>query len=109
MLVKYASGSPYTPAENTRSAQPEQNTARFPTTSTVNMKLSKEFHIRESNQQVFMEIYNLFNKKNLVGFDDDDTDLMRHLRYTGEWTGPYNDVTVYGQPREIRAGFKIGF
>ena len=28
---------------------------------------------------------------------------------TGEWTGPYNDVTVYGPPREIRAGFKIGF
>ncbi|MFC1800054.1 TonB-dependent receptor domain-containing protein [Candidatus Eisenbacteria bacterium] len=109
MLVRYASGSPYTPAENTRSAQPEQNTARFPNTSTVNMKLTKEFHFRESNQQVFMEIYNLFDKKNLVGFDDDDTDLMRHLRYTGEWTGPYNDVTVYGPPREIRAGFKIGF
>jgi hypothetical protein len=109
MLVKYATGSPYTPVENTRSAQPEQNTARFPNTSTVNMKLSKDFHFRNSSQQVFMEVYNLFNKKNLVAFDDDDTDLMRHLRYTGEWTGPYNDVTVYGPPREIRAGFKIGF
>ena len=109
LLLKYASGAPYTPVENTRSAQPEQNTARFPSTSTVNVKLSKDFHIHSLDQQVYLQVHNLFNKKNLVAFDDTNSDLMRHLRYTGEYTGPYDDLTVYGSPREIRAGFKLGF
>jgi outer membrane receptor protein involved in Fe transport len=109
MLLKYASGSPYTPVENTRSAQPEQNTARFPSTSTVNMKLSKDFHVYNAKQQVYLQVHNLFNKKNLVAFNDANTDLMRHLRYTGEYTGPYGDLTVFGPPREIRAGFTLGF
>jgi len=109
LLLKYASGSPYTPVENTRSAQPEQNTARFPSTSTVNVKLSKDFRFYGAEQQMYLQVHNLFNKKNLVAFDDTNSDLMRHLRYTGEYTGPYDDLTVYGSPREIRAGFKLGF
>jgi outer membrane receptor protein involved in Fe transport len=109
VLVKYASGSPYTPVENTRSAQPEQNTARFPATSVVNVKLSKDFHFYGMKEQLFLQIHNLFNKRNLVAFDDGNSDLMRHLRFTGEYTGPYDDVTVYGSPREIRAGFKLSF
>jgi outer membrane receptor protein involved in Fe transport len=109
VLLKYASGAPYTPVENTRSAQPEQNTARFPATSIVNVKLSKDFRIYGAEQQAYLQVHNLFNKKNLVAFDDSNSDLMRHLRYTGEYTGPYGDLTVYGSPREIRAGFKLGF
>ena len=109
VLVKYASGSPYTPVENTRSAQPEQNTARFPATAVVNLKLSKDFHLYGVTEQAFLQVHNLFNKRNLVAFDDDNTDLMRHLRFTGEYSGPFNDVTVYGSPREIRAGLKLAF
>ncbi len=109
VLVKYASGSPYTPVENTRSAQPEQNTARFPSTSIANLKISKDLRLFNLNEQVFFQIQNLFNKRNLVGFDDDNTDLMRHLRLTGEYTGPFNDLTVYGAPREIKAGIKLEF
>ncbi len=108
VLLKYASGAPYTPVENTRSAQPEQNTARFPSTSMVNVKLSKDFRFYGVEQQMYLQVHNLFNKKNLVAFDDTDSDLMRHLRYTGEYSGPYDDLTVYGSPREIRAGFKLG-
>jgi outer membrane receptor for ferrienterochelin and colicin len=109
VLFKYASGSPYTPVENTRSAQPEQNTARFPSTSVVNVKLSKDFHFHSLPQQLYLQIHNLFNKRNLVAFDDSNTDLMRYLRFHGEYTGPYDDVTVFGSPREIRAGVKLGF
>jgi outer membrane receptor protein involved in Fe transport len=109
ILVKYASGSPYTPFENTRSAQPEQNTARFPSTSVVNIKLSKDFHLYGVTEQLFLQVHNLFNKRNLVAFNDDDTDLMTYLRYTGEYTGPYEDLTVFGSPREVRAGFKVSF
>jgi outer membrane receptor protein involved in Fe transport len=109
VLVKYASGSPYTPVENTRSAQPEQNTARFPSTAMVNVKVSKDFHFYGVTEQAFLQVHNLLNKRNLVAFDDDNTDLMRHLRFTGDYTGPFNDVTVYGSPREIRAGLKLAF
>jgi outer membrane receptor protein involved in Fe transport len=109
VLLKYASGSPYTPVENTRSAQPEQNTARFPSTAIVNVKLSKDLHLYGLTEQLFLQIENLFDKRNLVAFDDGDTDLMRHLRFTGEYTGPYDDLTVYGAPREIKAGFNLAF
>jgi outer membrane receptor protein involved in Fe transport len=109
VLVKYATGSPYTPVENTRSLQPEQNTARFPDISLVNLKISKDFSLFAKKEQVFLEVYNLFNKLNLTSFNDENTDLMRHLRLYGEWTGPYDDVTVYGNPREIRAGFRLMF
>jgi len=54
-------------------------------------------------------VFNLFNKQNLVNFSDDNTDLMRQLRLYGTWTGPYDDVTVYGRPREIRGGFRLVF
>ena len=108
-LIKYSTGSPYTPTEATRSLQPEQNTARFPDISLVNMRLSKDFQLFTQKEQVFVEVYNLFNKQNLVNFSDDDSDLMRHLRLYGTWTGPYDDVTVYGGPREIRAGFRLVF
>ncbi len=108
-LIKYATGSPYTPTEASRSLQPEQNTARFPDISVVNMRLSKDFHLFAQKEQVFLEVFNLFNKKNLVNFNDDNSDLMRHLRLYGTWTGPYDDVTVYGGPREIRGGFRVVF
>jgi outer membrane receptor protein involved in Fe transport len=108
-LVKYASGSPYTPVENSRSAQPEQNTARFPSTSVVNMKVSKDFHLYSLTQRLFLQIDNLFNKKNLVAFNDSNTDLMRYLRFYGEYTGPYDDLTVYGAPREIKSGIQLMF
>jgi outer membrane receptor protein involved in Fe transport len=109
LLVKYASGSPYTPAESNRSQQPEQNTARFPSTSVVNVKVSKDFHIYSTIERLFLQVDNLFNKKNLVAFDDTDTDLMRYLQFQGEYTGPYNDVTVFGAPREIKAGIQLQF
>lgn len=73
------------------------------------MRLSKDFQLFTQKEQVFVEVYNLFNKQNLVNFSDDDSDLMRHLRLYGTWTGPYDDVTVYGGPREIRAGFRLVF
>jgi outer membrane receptor protein involved in Fe transport len=108
-LLKYASGVPYTPVENTRSSEPERNTARLPSTSIFNIKASKDFRLFGKREQLYIKIYNLFDKKNLVAFNDDSTDLMRHLRLTGEYTGPYNDVTVYGAPREITAGIKLTF
>ncbi|MGQ9810599.1 MAG: TonB-dependent receptor [bacterium] len=109
VLLKYASGAPYTPVENTRSRQPEQNTARFPSTSIVNLRAAKYLNLFGLREQLYIQVENLFNKRNLVAFDDENTDFMRHLRLTGEYTGPYNDVTVYGSPREIRGGFEIGF
>jgi hypothetical protein len=75
----------------------------------VNVKLSKDFHFHSLPQQLYLQIHNLFNKRNLVAFDDSNTDLMRYLRFHGEYTGPYDDVTVFGSPREIRAGVKLGF
>jgi outer membrane receptor for ferrienterochelin and colicin len=108
-MVKYASGSPYTPADNSRSQQPEQNTARFPATSVVNVKASKDLHLHSLTQRVFVQVDNIFDKKNLVAFDDTNSDLMKYLRSRGEYTGPYNDVTVFGSPREIKAGLEILF
>lgn len=108
-LVKYASGAPYTPTENSRSQQPEQNTARFPSTSVVNAKVSKDLHLYSLTQRVYLQVDNLFNKKNLVAFDDSNTDLMKWLRVNGEYTGPYDDVTVFGSPREIKAGIELMF
>jgi outer membrane receptor for ferrienterochelin and colicin len=109
VLVQYSTGSPYTPEDASRSLQPEQNTARFPDISLVNMRFSKDFQIFAKKEQVFIEVFNLFNKQNLVSFNDDNSDLMRELRLYGTWTGPYDDVTVYGRPREIRGGFRLVF
>ena len=108
-LVKYASGAPYTTVESGRSQQPEQNTERFEATSTVNVKFSKDLHFYSTTQRLYVQVDNLFNKKNLVAFDDSNTDLMRWLRLNGEFTGPYDDVTVFGPPREIKAGIQLLF
>jgi outer membrane cobalamin receptor len=107
LLWNYATGSPYTIAS--RSLQPEQNNRRFPSISWANLHLEKYFHWGNLRQTLFLRVNNLFDNRNLVNFNDTDAEFVNYLLETGEWTGPYDDVTVYGSPRVIKAGLRIDF
>jgi hypothetical protein len=106
-LWSYASGNPYTIAS--QSQQPEINNRRFPNLSTANVHLEKYFNFWNLRETLFLRINNLFDRRNIINFDDDDVEMINYLLETGQWTGPYNDVTVFGAPRVIKAGFRVDF
>ncbi len=106
-LWTYATGSPYTIAS--RSAQPEQNNRRFPGIQTANLLMEKYFAWWNLKETFFVRVNNLFDARNVINFNDDSAEMINYLLETGEWTGPYNDLTVYGAPRVIKAGFRVDF
>ncbi|MCK4548337.1 MAG: TonB-dependent receptor [Candidatus Eisenbacteria sp.] len=107
ILWTYATGNPYTVAA--QSLQPEQNNRRFPGISRANLHIEKYFRFWNLRETLFLRVNNLFDKRNLVNFNDGDVESMNYLLETGRWTGPYDDPTVYGSPRVIKAGFRVDF
>ncbi len=107
LLWTYATGSPYTIAS--RSMQPEQNNRRFPNVQTANLHVEKYFQWWNLKETFFLRVNNLFDARNLISFNDDSAEMINYLLETGEWSGPYNDVTVFGSPRVIKAGFRVDF
>jgi|GEM_PF-325781 len=107
LLWTYATGSPYTIAS--RSLQPEQNNHRFPSISKTNLHMEKYFRWWNLRETVFLRVNNLFDNRYVLNFDDTSPEMVNYLLETGEWTGPYNDLTVYNSPRVIKAGLRVDF
>lgn len=107
LLWTYASGSPYTIAS--LSMQPEQNNRRFPSISWTNVHVEKYFRWWNLHETLFLRVNNLFDKQNVMSFDDTNPEMINYLLENSEWTGPYNDLTVYGSPRVVKAGLRVDF
>jgi hypothetical protein len=107
LLWTYATGSPYTVAS--RSVQPEQNNHRFPSISRTNLQLEKYFGWWNLRETLFLRVNNLFDTRDVIGWDDTDAEMVNYLLETGQWEGPYNDLTVFSAPRVIKAGLRVDF
>jgi len=140
-IINSGSGSPYTKRNrpNNGTVVGTLNGSRKPWRTTINMRLDRDFRIKLSNKKedgtkekysdlnVYLEISNLLNTKNVLGVysytgnpDDDgflnyadyqtsintqnDVEAFRNY-YSMYINSPYN----YSTPRTIRLGVQFGF
>jgi hypothetical protein len=109
LAVNYATGAPYTDPK-TLSRKPARNNARFPSISTVDAEVHKDFTLFGIDAEGFVRMTNVFDQRNLINWDDTDQDLRNWLvAHPGDFLGPFHDYTVYGPPRNTLAGVKVNF
>jgi outer membrane receptor protein involved in Fe transport len=107
LLIKASSGEPYTPSAR-RSNYIPKNSARMPATYSVDLEASKSFRIAPLSFEVFLEVLNLTNAKNVVYVwtDTGDPDVT----YDGGHSLEYQlDPSNYGPPRRMRIGARLKF
>lgn len=97
----YGSGFPWTPPiRSERDAIELINSRRLPSTKNADLRLFKNFPLWRGNLQVFMDIYNVFNTKNLGGiYDENWYDQFKDPE------GEVKDLSVWEPRRQTRIGF----
>lgn len=99
----YGSGFPYTPPIKTlREAIENINAKRLPSTQNTNLRIFKQFAFGPVSIRAFMDMNNVFNRKDLVGFNNVDW-------YTqfGDPEGEVKDPTVWSARRTTRVGIEL--
>jgi hypothetical protein len=112
VIGTYASGFLYTnPTADNRSAR-KLETA--PSNSSVDVRLEKSFVFAGKRLGVFMDVKNLFNKENILGYSTTTTGPLKFFT-TGDPTGDYNrailedGTSVYYLPRQVYLGAYFEF
>ena len=110
---RWGSGFPYSQSGQ-GTAQPEINGRRFPWTMSTDLRLNREFRLGPLMMDAFMEVRNLFDRRNLVR-----TDLVDVAWYDADQdgdgepdhdpTGATGDQRVYDRHRQIRFGLGLSW
>jgi len=113
VIGTYASGFLYTnPTVDNRTAR-QLETA--PSNSMVDIRLEKGFVFAGKRLGVFMDIKNLFNKENILGYATGTGTSTLKFFNTGNPTGDYNrsiledGTSVYDMPRQVYLGAYFEF
>lgn len=108
ILGNFGSGLPYTPTDARGKNAGEYNSARLPWTGTVNLRLNKDFHFWGFKQRLYADIWNLFDKENVLqvyqstGKPDDSANpnTSEEAQHNPHWFGP---------PRQAELGLQVSF
>ena len=116
LIGNYGSGFPYTPAfRGLRTAI--ENSERKPDRYNVDLRMHKRLRLWKLNTLLFLNIYNIFDRKNeeIVYSDTGRSDYTLIPRYTGEVRGA-NTLEEYlirpdyfSAPRQVKFGFGVSF
>ncbi|UCE19238.1 MAG: TonB-dependent receptor [Gemmatimonadota bacterium] len=114
LLFRYGSGTPYTGYTGWfgESRSPVENNERLPETFTVDLKLNKMFRVSSNmSANVYILVDNLLDRENVYRFDDTNIliPMVEYLHETGDFSGPYDDPTVFGSHREIKGGVSFSW
>lgn len=91
LLWRYGSGHPYTPETAAQSkGQVAKNSVRLPWTSTVDLRVNKNFRFEDVTLSLFLEAENLFNKEN-----EQKANVV------------LSDPTRLGPPRQVATGLRL--
>ena len=116
-IGQYQSGFPYTPAIQSLE-QTFENSDRKPANYTVDLRISKKFVFKSLDYNVFLKVYNVFDRRNEIDVYTDTGragySLVSH--YVGERTATVNTLDewlrrpdYYSPPRMVVVGFGIQF
>jgi outer membrane receptor for ferrienterochelin and colicin len=107
----FGSGFPYTHT-NQGTYEPEVNMGRYPATNTAALKVNKAIWLSDMTLDVWCEVTNLFNRKNVDNIED-----IAWLD-VGEWyfdwedadpTGQLDNHYAFSRPRMIRFGLGLNW
>ena len=105
VIARVNSGAPYTPSSRRVSYVP-RNSARMPTTYTIDLEFGKSWKLGTFTLEPFVEILNLTNHKNVlyVWPDTGEPNVTFDTAYSKEYL---DDPSNYGPPRQIRIGARL--
>jgi len=116
LIWQLQSGLPYTPTYQNLQLVFE-NSGRKPFISYVDFRIARHFNLLRARLNLFLKIYNLFDKRNEIDVYQDTGragySLVTH--YTGERNANVNTLDewlqrpdFYSEPRKFLLGFEIG-
>jgi outer membrane receptor protein involved in Fe transport len=105
VIVRVNSGAPYTPSSRRSSFIPI-NSARMPTTYSIDLEFGKSWKFGQFGFEPFVEILNLTDHKNVlyVWPDTGAPDVTFDTAHSREYL---QDPSNYGPPRRIRIGARL--
>jgi outer membrane receptor protein involved in Fe transport len=107
VLVKASSGEPYTPTAR-RSNYIPKNSGRLPASFSIDAEASKAWRISNVSVEIFCEVLNLTNARNVVYVWSDTG--QPDVTYDGGHSLEYmTDPSNYGPPRRMRLGARLRF
>ncbi len=102
-LWYYGSGTRWTPPKGQDKAAPD-NTETLPYNMTLDMRITKRFHVGRLVPQIFVDVRNLLDRQNIIAIDDEEWYYAK-----GDPEGKYGNPTVYDRGRLTRIGFRVDF
>ncbi len=125
MVSHFGSGLPYTRTDSKGSRLGERNADRLPANYTVDMRFNKDFGLGKTGRYLmsfFVEVDNLFNRKNVLGVytntgrPDNDGEILgtsvalNNPNEIGYYNHLYDhDPQNFAPPRTIRLGLEYNF
>jgi len=113
VLGTWQSGFLYTnPTVDNRTAR---QLVTAPSNGSVDVRLEKGFVVASKRIAVFMDVKNLFNKQNILGYATATGTSQLKFYNTGDPTGDYSrailpdGTSVYGPPRQVYLGANVEF
>jgi outer membrane receptor protein involved in Fe transport len=110
LVWQYGSGRPYSSAA--RVENPPINDKRYPWTSNTDLSFQKRFDVRGIQPYVQLQVYNLFDRKNLMYIADTE---IYEADFDGDGdpdhdpTGAYGNPGVWGPRRTVQAAVGFAF
>jgi hypothetical protein len=105
---RFQSGLPYSPTDTRGQRIADENSARMPSTWQLDLRANKTFDIGQLKFDVFTEITNLTNRRNIVNVFT-DSGLPLDSRDPGYTTFGERDPYNLGLQRNIRVGAEVTF
>lgn len=103
VVHSYGSGFPYTPPIRTISEAVENiNAKKLPSYQNTDLRISKGISIKKIYLNFFMDIYNVFNRKDLSTFAN-----VEYYEYFNNPEGEERDPTVWSPRRRTRVGVEM--
>ncbi|MEN3043856.1 MAG: TonB-dependent receptor [Candidatus Hydrothermales bacterium] len=105
LQYSYGSGYPWTPPiRSERDAIELINARRLPSTKDADLRIYKNFPLLrgKGNLQLFVDIYNIFNYRNLVSIEDENW-----YDQFGDPEGEVKNIGVWSARRQTRIGFYV--
>ncbi len=105
---RFGSGLPYSPTDARGRLVDERNSARLPWYGTVDVRLNKDFNFFGLRQRFFMDITNIFNKRNVIRVFSSTGSPTFDL-VPGRSEEFMDRPHWFGAPRHVEAGLQIIF
>lgn len=108
VIASLSSGEPYTPTDAKGKYLRGINSGRMPWYGSIDLRINKEFHILNLRQELFIDVWNLLDRKNVYAVfgDTGRPDYTSNPNVSEEYM---QEPNRYGPSRMIELGIQIDY